>query len=58
VRHVKTESIQLTELWARVGIHQSHITPEDELRGNFYTFLGIGRRTKLIISHLTGKRDY
>ena len=32
--------------------------PEDELRGDFCTFLGIDRRMKLIISHLTGKRDY
>ena len=58
MRHVKTESIQLDELWATVGIRQSRTTPEDELRGDFCTFFGIDRRTKLIISHLTGKRDY
>jgi hypothetical protein len=58
VRHVKTESIQLDELWATVGIRQSRTTPEDELRGDFCTFFGMDRRTQLIISHLTGKRDY
>jgi transposase-like protein/IS1 family transposase len=58
VRNIKTESIQLDELWARVGIRQSLTTPSDQLRGDFFTFLGIDRRTKLIISHLTGKRDY
>ena len=58
VRNVKTESIQLDELWARVGIRQSRTTERDTERGDFYTFLGIDRRTKLIISHLTGKRDY
>ena len=58
VRDIKTESIQLDELWARVGIRQSLTTPSDQLRGDFFTFLGIDRRTKLIISHLTGKRDY
>lgn len=58
VRNVKTESIQLDELWARVGIRQSRTTESDQLRGDFYTFLGVDRRTKLIISHLTGKRDY
>jgi transposase-like protein/IS1 family transposase len=58
VRDIKTESIQLDELWARVGIRQSLTTRSDQLRGDFFTFLGIDRRTKLIISHLTGKRDY
>ena len=32
--------------------------PVDTERGDFYTFLALDRRTKLIISHLTGKRDY
>jgi len=58
VRHVKTESIQLDELWARVGIRQSRTNERDTERGDFYTFLALDRRTKLIISHLTGKRDY
>jgi len=58
VRQIQTESIQLDELWARVGLRQSRTTESDQLRGDFYTFLGIDRRTKLIISHLTGKRDY
>ena len=50
--------IQLDELWARVGVRQSRTNEWDTERGDFYTFLGIDRRTKLIISHLTGKRDY
>jgi IS1 family transposase/transposase-like protein len=58
VRDVKTESIQCDELWARVGVRQSRTTQWDTERGDFYTFLAIDRRTKLIISHLTGKRDY
>lgn len=58
VRNVKTESIQLDELWARVAIRQNRTTEWDAERGDFYTFLAIDRRTKLIISHLTGKRDY
>ena len=58
VRHVKTESIQLDELWARVGIRQSRASLWETERGDFYTFLALERRTKLIISHLTGKRDY
>lgn len=58
VRYINTESIQLDELWARVGIRQSRTTEWDTERGDFYTFLAIDRRTKLIISHLTDKRDY
>jgi IS1 family transposase len=58
VRNVKTESIQLDELWARVGVRQARTTEWDTERGDFYTFLAIDRRTKLIISHLTDKRDY
>ena len=58
VRNVQTESIQLDELWARVGVRQSRTTEWDTERGDFYTFLALDRRTKLIISHLTGKRDY
>jgi transposase-like protein/IS1 family transposase len=58
VRYINTESIQLDELWARVGVRQSRTTERDTERGDFYTFLALDRRTKLIISHLTGKRDY
>ena len=39
-------------------LRQSRTTENDPVRGDFYTFLGIDRRTKLIISHLTDKRDY
>jgi IS1 family transposase len=41
-----------------VGVRQSRTTEWDTERGDFYTFLALDRRTKLIISHLTGKRDY
>jgi IS1 family transposase/transposase-like protein len=58
VRFINTESIQLDELWSRVGIRQSRTTEFDTNRGDFYTFLALDRTSKLIISHLTGKRDY
>jgi len=58
VRNVKTESIQCDELWAYVGCKQSRTSLWETERGDFYTFLAIDRRTKLIISHLTDKRDY
>ena len=50
--------LQVDELWARVAIRQSRTTPEDTQRGDFYTFLGLCARSKLIVSQFTGKRDY
>lgn len=59
VRNVTVQwGLQVDELWARVGIRQSRTTPEGRLRDDFYTFLGVDARTKLIVSQLTGKRDY
>lgn len=58
VRDIKPESLQLDELWARVGCSQKRATAADRQRGDFYTFLAIEARTKLIVSHYTGKRDY
>lgn len=57
VRNVAVDSLQLDELWARVGIRQQRTTPRDKLRGDFYTFLAFARDSKLIVSHFTGKRD-
>jgi len=51
VRHVKTESIQLDELWARVGVRQSRTNERDTERGDFYTLLALDRRTKLASFH-------
>jgi IS1 family transposase len=58
IRRIEVGSLQIDELWARVGIRQSRTTPEDTERGDFYTFLALDARTKLIVSHHTGKRDY
>jgi transposase-like protein/IS1 family transposase len=58
IRNIAAEAIQIDELWARVGIRQSRIAAGETERGDFYTFLALDARTKLIISHHTGKRDY
>jgi transposase-like protein/IS1 family transposase len=57
VREVKTDAVQLDELWSRVGVRQSRTTESDTERGDFYTFLGVAAREKLIVSYETGKRD-
>lgn len=51
-------SVQIDELRARVGIRQSRTTAQDQERGDLYTFIALDARTKLIVSHYTGKRDY
>lgn len=57
VRDVKSESIQIDELWSKIGRCQRRSGPGDALRGDFYTFLAVAAREKLIISYHTGKRD-
>ena len=56
IRNVKVESLQADELWARVFSRQDRRKAENQFKGDFYTFIGIDRRTKLIVSHLTDKR--
>lgn len=56
-RNVKTDALQIDELWSRVAINQKRTTFSDALRGDFYTFLAVAAREKFIVSHHTGKRD-
>ena len=60
VRHVSTGSIQLDEIWARVGCSQklATLTGSDSERGDFYTYLGVTAREKFIVSFRTGKRNF
>jgi IS1 family transposase len=58
VRNIETGSLQIDELWSRVGIRQQRITQDDTERGDQYTYLAVTAREKLIVSYHTGKRDY
>jgi IS1 family transposase len=58
VRNLAVASLQLDELHSRVGISQRRTTPADIERGDQFTFLALCARSKLIVSHFTGKRDY
>ncbi len=57
VRNVQTGSLQIDELWSKVGRRQSRTQPGDTERGDQYTFLAVTAREKLIVSYHTGKRD-
>ena len=59
VRHVTTGSLQLDEIWTRVGCSQklSALQGDNSERGDQYTFLGVTAREKFIVSYHTGKRN-
>ncbi len=56
VRNLAVASLQIDELWSKVGVKQIRSDGDPE-RGDFYTFLAITAREKLIVSQYTGKRD-
>jgi len=58
VHYVETGSLEIDELWSRVGVRQARTTPDDTERGDQYTYLAVTAREKLIVSYHTGKRDY
>ncbi len=51
--------IQVDEIWAFVGKKQKQVTKDDDrkLVGDQWTFVAIDPETKLIPTHLVGKRD-
>jgi transposase-like protein/IS1 family transposase len=56
IRNLKPEPVEVDECWSFVGHHRMKgNTPE---KGDFYAYLASGRDTKLILSYITGKRDY
>jgi IS1 family transposase len=56
-RNVKTDAVQIDELWAKVYCSQKNAPVGETERGDLYTFLALATREKFIISHHTGKRD-
>jgi transposase-like protein/IS1 family transposase len=58
IKNLTVAEIQADEIWTFVGKKQNHLKPTDDPSrcGDFYTFVGIDRTTKLVISFLVGKR--
>lgn len=56
VRNVKPESIQADEMYCFVQTKERPTTLRDPFRGEQFLFLAIDSGSKLIISHLVGKR--
>lgn len=58
VRDLDIREIQADEIWSYVQKKQARVRPDDDPSfGDAYTFLGVARAQKLIISYLVGKRD-
>ncbi len=61
VRNIQADSLQIDELWARVGLSQRRanlLKLKDDTLGDQYTFLAVTAREKFIVSHNTGKRSF
>jgi IS1 family transposase/transposase-like protein len=56
VKNVQVESVQADELFCFVGCKERTNTSHDPYRGEQYLFLAMDAKSKLIISHIIGKR--
>lgn len=58
VHGLDVREIQCDEIWSYVAKKQARVTENDPAEfGDAYTFLGMARTKKLIISYFVGKRD-
>lgn len=52
------DNLQLDEIWSYVGCKQKRAKATDTHRGDQYTFYGLDRETKLVLSWVIGKRNW
>ncbi len=59
IRRVYSRRVQVDEIWTYVFKKQARISSDDNdaVMGDQYVFVGMDADTKLVISHLVGKRD-
>lgn len=58
VARLDIRDIQCDEIWSYVAKKQARVTADDPAEfGDAYTYLGMARTKKLIVSYLVGKRD-
>ena len=57
MRGLTIEALQVDELFAFVGCKERMNLTNDYERGDQYMFMGMDAQTKLIVSHMIGKRD-
>jgi len=57
-RDLDIRKIECDEIWSYVQRKQARVTVEDPIEfGDAYTFLGLARTKKLIVSYCVSKRD-
>lgn len=56
IRNVKAENIEVDELYSYIKTRPENTPVGDMIHGDMFCFLGIDRDSKLIVSHLVGKR--
>jgi IS1 family transposase len=59
VKNVRAQKVQVDEIWTYVFKKQARISTDESTAGigDQYVFVGIDTDTKLVISHLVGRRD-
>jgi transposase-like protein len=59
VKQVQSKAVQVDEIWTYVFKKQARMSIDESAAGigDQYVFVGIDADTKLVISHLVGKRD-
>jgi transposase-like protein/IS1 family transposase len=58
VQRIRSRYVQMDELWTFVHTKEGHLAPGNPAEwGDAYTWVALDSETKLIISHLVGKRD-
>ena len=58
IRDVRAQEVQVDEIWTYVAKKDKRLTPEDGPQvGSQYVFVGMESHSKLVISHMVGKRD-
>jgi IS1 family transposase len=58
INHIHAQRVQVDEIWTYVFKKQARLIPGDDPDlGDQYIFVGMDADTKLVVSHLVGKRD-
>jgi len=56
IRNVEANQVQADEIWGFVWCKQKNVKNNDRSKGDQYTFVAFDRKSKLVISHVIGKR--
>jgi IS1 family transposase len=57
-RELSCDRIELDEQWQYVGIHAGRMIQKEQSRGDFWLWASVDSDTKLVFSHLVGKRNW